>query len=65
MIRPEPGYRSAEGVRAIAREAETVAHVEDVRYAGEWVLRAQQVVGTLKQIGAVIGRSLMTCAKRA
>jgi cell division transport system permease protein len=55
VIRPEPGYRSAEGVRAIAREAETVAHVEDVRYAGEWVLRAQQVVGTLKQIGAVIG----------
>jgi cell division transport system permease protein len=55
VIRPASGYRSAEGVRAIAREAETVAHVEDVRYAGEWVLLAQQVVGTLKQIGAVIG----------
>lgn len=55
VIRPGAGYRSAEGVRAIAREAETVPHVEDVRYAGEWVLRAQQVVGTLKQIGAVIG----------
>ncbi len=55
VIRPAAGYRSAEGVRGIAREAETVAHVEDVRYAGEWVLRAQQVVGTLKQIGAVIG----------
>ncbi|HYJ32632.1 MAG TPA: permease-like cell division protein FtsX [Candidatus Binatia bacterium] len=55
VIRPASGFRSAEGVRAIAREAETVAHVEDVRYAGEWVLRAQQVVGTLKQIGAVIG----------
>jgi len=55
VIQPAAGYRSAEGVRAIAREAETVAHVEDVRYAGEWVLRAQQVVDTLKQIGAVIG----------
>jgi cell division transport system permease protein len=54
-IRPASGYRSAEGVRMIARQAETVAHVEDVRYAGEWVLRAQQVVATLKQIGAVIG----------
>ncbi len=31
VIRPAPGYRSADGVRAIAREAETVAHVEDVR----------------------------------
>jgi cell division transport system permease protein len=55
VIRPGPGYRSADGVRSIAREAETVAHVEDVRYAGEWVLRAEQVVKTLTQIGAVIG----------
>jgi cell division transport system permease protein len=55
VVRPGPGYRSAEGVRMIARQAETVAHVEDVRYAGEWVLRAQQVVATLKQIGAIIG----------
>ena len=55
VIRPAPGYRSADGVRSIAREAETVAHVEDVRYAGEWVLRAEQVVHTLTQIGAVIG----------
>jgi cell division transport system permease protein len=55
VIRPAVGYRSAEGVRSIAREAETVAHVEDVRYAGEWVLRAEQVVHTLTQIGAVIG----------
>jgi len=55
VIRPAEGYRNAEGVRSIAREAETVAHVEDVRYAGEWVLRAEQVVHTLTQIGAVIG----------
>jgi len=55
VIQPAEGYRSAEGVRAIAREAETVSHVEDVRYAGEWVLRAEQVVRTLRQIGAVIG----------
>jgi cell division protein FtsX len=55
VIRPAVGFRSAEGVRSIAREAETVAHVEDVRYAGEWVLRAEQVVHTLTQIGAVIG----------
>ena len=55
VIRPSPGFRSAEGVRAIAREAETVAHVEDVRYAGEWVLRAEQVVRTLEQIGLVVG----------
>jgi cell division transport system permease protein len=55
VIPPAPGDRSADGVRAIAREAETVAHVEDVRYAGEWVLRAEQVVRTLTQIGAVIG----------
>lgn len=55
VIRPASGYRSADGVRNIAREAETVAHVEDVRYAGEWVLRAEQVVHTLTQIGAVIG----------
>ncbi len=55
VIRPAAGYRSADGVRSIAREAETVAHVEDVRYAGEWVLRAEQVVHTLTQIGAVIG----------
>jgi cell division transport system permease protein len=55
VIRPAVGYRSADGVRSIAREAETVAHVEDVRYAGEWVLRAEQVVHTLTQIGAVIG----------
>jgi cell division transport system permease protein len=55
VIRPAPGYRSADGVRSIARGAETVAHVEDVRYAGEWVLRAEQVVQTLTQIGAVIG----------
>jgi cell division transport system permease protein len=55
VLRPAPGHRSADGVRAIAREAETVPHVEDVRYAGEWVLRAEQVVRTLKGIGAALG----------
>jgi cell division transport system permease protein len=50
VLRPEPAYRSAEGVRSIAREAETLPHVEDVRYAGEWVLRAEQVVRTLHEI---------------
>jgi cell division transport system permease protein len=55
IVRPAPGSRNAEGVRAIARAAETVPHVEDVRYAGEWVLRAEQVVGTLERIGAAIG----------
>jgi cell division transport system permease protein len=30
-------------------------HVEDVRYAGEWVLRAEQLTGTLRQIGAALG----------
>ncbi len=55
VLRPAPGHRSADGVRAIAREAETVPHVEDVRYAGEWVLRAEQVVRTLQKIGAALG----------
>jgi cell division transport system permease protein len=55
VLRPAPGWRSAEGVRSIAREAETAPHVEDVRYAGEWVLRAEQVVRTLQQIGAALG----------
>ncbi len=55
VIRPKPEYRTAEGVRSIAREAETLPHVEDVRYAGEWVLRAEQVVRTLHQIGAALG----------
>ena len=55
IVRPEPAARNAEGVRRIARAAETVPHVEDVRYAGEWVLRAEQVVGTLERIGAAIG----------
>ena len=47
VIRPTSGYRTAEGVRSIARQAETLPHVEDVRYAGEWVLRAEQVASTL------------------
>ena len=55
VIRPAPGFRNSEGVRKIARQAETIPHVEDVRYAGEWVLRAEQVVQTLKQIGLVVG----------
>jgi cell division transport system permease protein len=55
VIRPKASFRNAEGVRAIARAAETVPRVEDVRYAGEWVLRAEQVVVTLKRIGAAIG----------
>lgn len=55
VIRPAPSFRNAEGVRRIARAAETVPHVEDVRYAGEWVLRAEQVVATLERIGAAIG----------
>jgi cell division transport system permease protein len=55
VIRPAPSHRNADGVRAIARAAETVPRVEDVRYAGEWVLRAEQVVATLERIGAAIG----------
>jgi len=55
VLRPEAAYRSAEGVRSIAREVETFPHVEDVRYAGEWVLRAEQVVRTLHEIGAALG----------
>ncbi|HEX7077145.1 MAG TPA: permease-like cell division protein FtsX [Candidatus Eisenbacteria bacterium] len=55
VIRPTADFRNAEGVRSIAREAETVPHVEDVRYAGEWVLRAEQVVGTLEKIGLALG----------
>jgi cell division transport system permease protein len=55
VIRPASRFRTAEGVRTIARAAETVPHVEDVRYAGEWVLRAEQVVGTLNRIGAAVG----------
>jgi cell division transport system permease protein len=55
VIRPAPGYRTAEGVRSIARQAQTLPHVEDVRYAGEWVLRAEQVARTLHQIGALLG----------
>ncbi|HSQ60765.1 MAG TPA: ABC transporter permease [Acidobacteriota bacterium] len=55
VLRPGIGSRTAEGVRTIARAAETVPHVEDVRYAGEWVLRAEQVVATLNRIGAAIG----------
>jgi cell division protein FtsX len=42
-------------VRSIARQAETLPHVEDVRYAGEWVLRAEQVASTLHKIGVVLG----------
>jgi len=55
VLRPARGWRTGDGVRSIAREAETVAHVEDVRYAGEWVLRAEQVVETLEKIGAALG----------
>lgn len=55
VIRPTSEYRNAEGVRSIARQAETLPHVEDVRYAGEWVLRAEQVASTLHQIGALLG----------
>jgi cell division transport system permease protein len=55
VIRPKPEYRTAEGVRSIARQAETLPHVEDVRYAGEWVLRAEQVARTLHEIGALLG----------
>ncbi|HEY7727788.1 MAG TPA: hypothetical protein VID50_04990, partial [Candidatus Eisenbacteria bacterium] len=28
---------------------------EDVRYAGEWVLRAEQLVGALRKVGAALG----------
>lgn len=55
VLRPGPGHRGAEAVREIARQAETMPHVEDVRYAGEWVLRAEQLTGTLHQIGAALG----------
>lgn len=55
VVRPKPEYRTADGVRSIARQAETLPHVEDVRYAGEWVLRAEQVTRTLHQIGALLG----------
>jgi cell division transport system permease protein len=55
VVRPKPDHRTAEGVRSIARQAETLPNVEDVRYAGEWVLRAEQVTRTLHQIGAVLG----------
>jgi cell division transport system permease protein len=55
VLQPSPAFRNADGVRRIAREAETVPNVEDVRYAGEWVLRAEQVVGTLQKIGAALG----------
>lgn len=55
IVTPSPGARNAEGVRVIARAAETIPHVEDVRYAGEWVLRAEQFVGTLERVGAAIG----------
>jgi cell division transport system permease protein len=55
VVRPSPQYRSADGVRSIARQAETLPNVEDVRYAGEWVLRAEQVARTLHQIGAMLG----------
>lgn len=55
VLRPAPGFRNADGVRSIARSAETVPHVEDVRYAGEWVVRAEQVVRTLQKIGAALG----------
>jgi len=55
VLRPGPGHRGAESVRDIAREAETLPHVEDVRYAGEWVLRAEQLTGTLRKMGAALG----------
>lgn len=55
VLRPGPGHRGAEAVRDIAREAETLPHVEDVRYAGEWVLRAEQLTGTLRKLGAALG----------
>jgi cell division transport system permease protein len=55
VLQPSPAFRNADGVRRIAREAETVPNVEDVRYAGEWVVRAEQVVGTLEKIGAALG----------
>lgn len=55
IVTPTAEFRNADGVRRIAREAETVPHVEDVRYAGEWVLRAEQVVGTLEKIGLALG----------
>jgi cell division transport system permease protein len=55
VIRPAASHRTAEGVRSIARQAQTLPHVEDVRYAGEWVLRAEQVARTLHQIGALLG----------
>ena len=55
VVRPAPGHRTSDEVRRIAREAETVPRVEDVRYAGEWVLRSEQLVGTLRKMGAVLG----------
>ncbi len=55
VVRPSPDYRNPEGIRSIARQAETLPHVEDVRYAGEWVVRAEQVTRTLHQIGALLG----------
>lgn len=55
VVRPAPGHRTSDEVRRIAREAETVPRVEDVRYAGEWVLRSEQLVGTLRNMGAVLG----------
>lgn len=55
VVRPAPGHRTSDGVRRIAREAETVPRIEDVRYAGEWVLRSEQLVGTLRNMGAVLG----------
>ncbi|MBI4364235.1 MAG: hypothetical protein HY568_02295 [Candidatus Latescibacteria bacterium] len=60
VIRPKPEYRTADGVRSIARESETLPHVEEVRYAGEWVLRAEQMVRTLHQIGVVLGLIVLT-----
>jgi cell division transport system permease protein len=55
VLSPGPGHRGADAVREIARQAETMPHVEDVRYAGEWVLRAEQLTGTLRQLGAALG----------
>lgn len=55
VIRPAPGHRNSDDIRRIAREAETVPRVEDVRYAGEWVLRSEQLVGTLREMGAALG----------
>ena len=55
VVRPGTGYRTSAEIRRIAREAETVPMVEDVRYAGEWVLRSEQLVGTLRKAGAALG----------